>query len=349
MGPVTAGYAESPVVFGRDQSLVGITCRPVASAHPPREGPFVIFLNAGIIHRTGPGRMTVHVARALARAGVPSLRFDLTGVGDSVVPSGAAAMAIQDRVRIDIDDAMTFARTQCAATTFVLSGLCSGADNALRTAARSESVVGLALLDLNVPPTRGYYRRYYARRLLRRETWTNVLTGRHPTVAALLRRAGLAPRAASGSAPVGSAPVGSASVEAASDRRPDPALEHDAVVPPPAMREMLRGLVARDAQLLFVFSAGRETQYNYARQFLDLFPDVDFRGRLRTPYFADADHMFTGPDLQARLCATVVGWFSATAFPSAAAPAPRDAPVPVPHPVPTTRAQPDPRGMQPTS
>lgn len=338
MDPVTARFAESPVVFGRDQSLIGITCRPYASADPTR--PFVIFLNAGIIHRSGPGRMTVHLARALARAGVPSLRFDLTGVGDSVVPAGAAAMAIQDRVRIDIDDAMAFARTQCGASTFVLSGLCSGADNALRTAARCDAVVGLALLDLNVPPTRGYYRRYYARRLLRRETWANVITGRHPTVAALLRRAGLSPRAAVGSP----TPVAPSQADG-----PDPSLEHDAVVPPSVMREMLRGLVARDAQLLFVFSAGRETQYNYARQFLDLFPDIDFGDRLRTPYFADADHMFTGPDLQTRLCATVVQWFSATEFLRDAAPAPRAVPVPAPHPAPAPRAQPDPRGMQPTS
>jgi hypothetical protein len=288
--------------------------------------------------------MTVHLARALASAGVPSLRFDLTGIGDSVGSAGAAAMAIQDRVRIDIDDAMSFARTHGGATAFVLSGLCSGADNALRTAARCDSVVGLALLDLNVPPTIGYYRRYYARRLLRRETWTNILTGKHPTVAALLRRVGLAPRAATASAASDTPAPAPAPTPA-----PDPALEHDAVVPPAEMRVMLQGLVARDAQLLFVFSAGQETQYNYARQFLDLFPDVDFRGRLRTPYFADADHMFTGPELQSRLCATVVEWVSATAFPIAAAPARRDEPLPAPHPTPAPRAQPDPRGMRPTS
>ena len=301
-------YAEEPVVFGRDHSLVGVTCRPVAP--PPAPRPFVIFLNAGIIHRSGPNRMTVRLARALARVGVPSLRFDLSGIGDSIVPPSAAAMSIQERVSIDIDDAMAFARAHWGAETFVMGGLCSGADNALRTAARSSDVAGLFLLDLNVCRTSGYYVRHVARRLFDGGTWRNVFTGRHPLVRAMLARAGLR-RAVDGSA------------------HDDPALPHDAVVPYDEMRAHLHHLMARDARLLCIFTAGLEAQYNYRRQFLHLFPDVPFGDRLRLRYFTDSDHVFTGSTLQERLTREVVAWVSETAFPASGEPSGRDAPATV--------------------
>ncbi len=323
-------WIETPALFGRDASLVGLTCRPTVPRTPDK--PFVIFLNAGIVHRTGPHRTTVHLARALADAGVPSLRFDLSGIGDSVVPSDAPAMSIQERVRIDIDDAIAFAHTHGGATSFILSGLCSGADNALRTAARRDDVVGLALLDLNVPPTRGYYLRHYGRRLLRGETWRNVLTGRHPAARALLQRLHLA------------------AADARTGRTAeDASLPHDAVVPYDEMRQKLTRLLARDARLLCVFSAGRESHYNYERQFADLFKGLEFGDRVRSPFFADADHTFTGPALQARLCRTVVDWVSETAFPGADAPSPRAVPALDPPSAAPPRPRPTRPGMQPAS
>ncbi len=336
MVAVTEPWIEVPALFGRDASLVGLTCRPTGPGSPDK--PFVLFLNAGIVHRTGPHRTTVHLARALAGAGVSSLRFDLTGVGDSVVPTGAGAMSIQERVRIDIDDAIAFASAQCGATSFILSGLCSGADNALRTAARRDDVVGLALLDLNVRPTRGYYLRYYGRRLLRGETWRNILTGRHPDVHALLQRLHLAARTPAADSATATAPE----VE-------DLSLPHDAVVPYDQMRAQLQRILARDARLLCVFSAGRETQYNYEQQFAELFKGLDFGGRVQAPFFADADHTFTGPALQARLCRTVVEWVSATAFPAADAPSRHAEPMHDPRSAVPPRPRPTRTGMQPTS
>lgn len=291
MGTMNRSYVETPVLFGRDRSLVGVVCRPAAAASPK---PFVLLLNAGIIHSPGPNRMSAHLARALAHVGISSLRFDQSGIGDSVVPAGATAMPISERVRIDIDDAMAFAVETCEATTFIVGGLCSGADNALRTAERRDDVVGILLLDLNVARTRGYYLRFYGLRLLRRETWVNVVTGRHPATRRLREWF-----------------VGRTD---APDVEPDPALPHDAVVPYDEMKHALRRLVARDVAIFTIFTAGVETQYNYARQFFDLFSEVSFGDRLRLQYFEDADHTFTGSVLQERLRRSVVGWVSETAF-----------------------------------
>lgn len=319
-------YVETPVLFGRDRSLVGVVCRPAAAASPK---PFVLLLNAGIIHSPGPNRMNARLARALAHIGISSLRFDQSGIGDSVVPAGATAMHIQERVRIDIDDAMAFAAEICEATTFIVGGLCSGADNALRTAARREDVVGIMLLDLNVARTRGYYLRHYGRRLLRRETWANVLTGRHPAT----RRLRDLFRGATGAA----------------EGEPDPSLPHDAVVPQDEMRLALQRIVTRDVAILAVFTAGVETQYNYARQFLDLFPEVNFADRLRLQYFKDADHTFTGSALQERLRRCVVGWVSETAFRDADARSGPAEPVRAPRYSLTPRSRLRRRGMQPAS
>ena len=73
MGPLTTPYIESHVVFGRDRSLVGTVCAPVDGVDAGR--PFVVFVTSGIIHRTGPNRIYVRIARALAERGYSSLRF----------------------------------------------------------------------------------------------------------------------------------------------------------------------------------------------------------------------------------------------------------------------------------
>ena len=54
----------------------------------------MLFVNAGPQRRTGPNRMWVEAARRWAAAGVPSLRIDLSGIGDS--PGDDSAL-----VRID--------------------------------------------------------------------------------------------------------------------------------------------------------------------------------------------------------------------------------------------------------
>lgn len=336
MGTVNRLYTETPVVFGRDHSLVGTICRPAAATAGK---PFVVFLSAGIIHSPGPNRMNTRIARALAHVGVSSLRFDLSGVGDSIVPPTATAMPIQERVRIDIDDALAFAGAQCAAERFVVGGLCAGADNALRTAARRDDVVGAFLMDLNVTRTRGYWARHYARRFFRREGWVNLLTGQNPTIRAWLDRRRAASTTKSDSPSAAAACVAPESV----------ALAHDAVVPHDEMREMLQRILARDGSLLCLFSGGIPSQYNYARQFLDLFPDIAFDGRLRLRYVPHADHTFTGSELQEQLRRCVVGWVSETAFRGDAVRSGPAEPVPARRYSLTPRSRLRRQGMQPAS
>src|SRR3954447_26582491 len=74
--------------IGPEQQLAGIFSHPEASAVPAAR-PAVVLLNAGVLHRVGPHRLHVQLARRLAALGFASLRLDLGGIGDCVSSSNA--------------------------------------------------------------------------------------------------------------------------------------------------------------------------------------------------------------------------------------------------------------------
>ena len=103
MAGLVARYRELPVLLGRRKSLVGILTEPQQAAGA-RERPAVVILNAGIIHRVGPNRLHVQLARALAQAGVTVLRFDMSGIGDS--PNRHDVLSPLEAAMADIREAL---------------------------------------------------------------------------------------------------------------------------------------------------------------------------------------------------------------------------------------------------
>src|ERR1700722_8346998 len=84
---MTDGFVERVSLFGPNKSLVGITALPTEK--PNVVGLAVVILNTGTTHRVGHHRMYVSMARALARDGFTSSRFDFSGIGDSAAsPTG---------------------------------------------------------------------------------------------------------------------------------------------------------------------------------------------------------------------------------------------------------------------
>ena len=73
---------EKIVLFGKERSLVGIITDPPKTEKDDNL-PAIIFLNSGIIHRVGPNRFTVKMARDLADMGFVSLRMDYSEIGES--------------------------------------------------------------------------------------------------------------------------------------------------------------------------------------------------------------------------------------------------------------------------
>lgn len=272
--------AEKPVKFGRSDSLVGVWCAPMERQIG---APAVVFINAGIIHRVGPNRLHVNLARTLAGAGVPSLRFDLSGLGDSLAPRDERG-SILDWVRRDVDDAIELAATLHPGGGIVVMGLCSGADNAFHAATRDPRVVGAVLLDPNAHKTPRFYVHRYLNQARSWKTWRSVLTG-----APIARRVArlLGARTGNGASPF---------------------LAPTTLMPKEQMRTELERLVGRGARLLYIFTGGLSFRYNYGSQFRDAFPGMIDGESVAVEYFGSWDHTFSDPEAQATLIALIDGW-----------------------------------------
>lgn len=172
-------------------ALVAILTEPPEGA-PSDEKPAVILLNAGLVHRVGPNRLYVHLARRLAAQGFPAVRFDHSAVGDS--PARTDSMPFGESSILETQQVMDWAHRRSGAARFCLMGLCSGAVTAFRTACRDRRVAGAALLN-----ARGlggetgwighvenrWQAREYVRKLFTKKGIWKVATGRAPYARAL--------------------------------------------------------------------------------------------------------------------------------------------------------------------
>lgn len=287
---------EKPVTFGRSGSLVGIVCAP---AQPPATAqPTVVFINAGIIHRVGPNRLYVNLARALARRGVRSLRFDLGGIGDSTTARDERGSA-DEIVYRDARDAIDFAAADNHAGV-VLIGLCSGADYAFQSAVDDARVVGAVLLDPNIHLTRGFYVRHVLRALRSTKTWRLLLTGDHPAARRLARMTGSLGRSAERA----------------------PFLAPTSLPEPQTRRAQLDSLLDRGCHLFYVFTGGLPYRYNHRRQFATNFPASHAREHVAFVYRPEWDHTFSAAQAQKDLEESIGEWFArsfVTASPAARA------------------------------
>ena len=286
-------YREQAIKLGARKSLVGILALPAAAA----AAPTVVILNAGIIHRAGPNRLHTTLARALASDGLPALRFDLAGIGDSenraeALPPTDAALA---DIREVLDDLEASGRTSRGV---ILAGLCSGAFQALLHAEGDPRVVGIALIDLFLPKTKGFYLRHYAARARNLESWLNVLRGRNPLWRTLRER------------------FAHAGTQEEEEQTP-PVLKPDLGGRPlgETFEHAFVAALHRGVQVLAVFTGGLRKQHNYREQMLDAFPRVPFGDRLRLEYFGDSDHTFTPEAVRARFIQCVRDWAKSAAFP----------------------------------
>lgn len=135
---------EEAVLFGEKKSLVGVLTDPTVR-HPGIEDVAAILLNPGILHRVGPGRVYVRIARELAKLGFTSVRFDFSGIGDSKSRHDNLPF---DRSSIDeAQTAMDLLEEKRGIRRFILIGGCSGARVSFATACSDPRVVGVILIN----------------------------------------------------------------------------------------------------------------------------------------------------------------------------------------------------------
>jgi dienelactone hydrolase len=283
---------DDAVRFGKKSPLVGVISTPQTTGTGNRL-PAVILLNAGLVHRVGPNRLYVKIARSLASAGFLVLRFDFSGVGDSEVSRDD--LPFHQGAVIEAKEAMDFLHTRHGVEKFLLVGICSGARVSYLTARDDSRVVGAAVINPLFGGGPAGQRKvnadYYWRvALFSPESWLKAITGR-VRYRTLIKTLG-------------------------SQFKKSLARGHK----PPAEKgghaEGLYQLSERGIHLLLVCSGGDPAANDLREAAGGKLHDLVASGKLTLMDMPEAGHLFTLVSNQERLIETVRNWAQSVVVPS---------------------------------
>ncbi len=178
---MSAVHIETALVFAcKDDELPGIL-------HPgaPDATRGVVVVVGGPQYRVGSHRQFILLARDLAAAGVPVLRFDYRGMGDA-----GGEFSGFENIDADIAAAIdAFCAQLPAVREIVIWGLCDAASAALFYAGHDPRIAGLVLLNpwmrTEAGQARAYLRHYYLTRLVNPDLWRKIRRGEFQFIAAL--------------------------------------------------------------------------------------------------------------------------------------------------------------------
>ncbi len=173
----TSSHSRSVSFSCEGASLAGVVHRPP----PPvarTEDVGVVIVVGGPQYRIGSHRQFLLMARTLAEAGWPVLRFDYRGMGDSAGPF-RGFMHVEADIRAAVD---ALCRECPQVKRVVLWGLCDAATASVFYAHTDARVVGLVAANpwvySEAGAARAYLKHYYWRRLLSRSFWSKLVSGR---------------------------------------------------------------------------------------------------------------------------------------------------------------------------
>lgn len=271
---------------------MGPSGRLIATMTPPPSGAparstAMLLLNAGVIHRMGPHRINVKLARHLAALGFPVLRLDLSGQGDSRPAEGN--LPFEQQAVVDIKTAMNHLQQLMQVESFALAGICSGAYHGVATALEDERLTALWLMDTHAyaTPKTAWVR---ARRQLQLEPAGTLLSWAGKVLGRLLPK-----DKASGTA----APM----VDA----------DDDTPYPTPtkaAFAQRLKTLLDRRVRLQIVYTGSWFWRYNHASQWRDAFKDHGAVADIPCELLSDVDHTAATLHAQRRLIESVTRFSS---------------------------------------
>ena len=255
--------------FGRAHHLVGVAGLPEPGTPAAPVG--VIVLNAGMVHRVGPFRLHVEITRRLNASGYPTLRFDLSSLGDSSAADESRSQTQQ--VNADVADAMSLLASHSGCSRFVLLGLCSGAQNAHGAAIDEARVAGAVFLDGYAYRTLGFRLRHYLPRLWSAARWHRFI------------RRNLQARASQGD-------------DVFAVRFP----------PRAQVQRELAAMLDRGLRLRFIYSGGVTRYFNHPRQFRECFGRLADRPQISARLFAGTDHTYALQVDRQRLLDDIATW-----------------------------------------
>lgn len=172
----TASTSELPLMFAcGSEQLSGV----LHLADPQATRGVVIVVAGGPQYRAGAHRQFVSLARRIVKTGLPVLRFDLRGMGESSGEHLGYKQSDPD-IRAAVD-ALMVRRPQLREV--VLLGECESASSILFYAWRDARVAGLVLINPWLRTDEGraqvIVRQYYLYRLRSPDFWKSVFTGRY--------------------------------------------------------------------------------------------------------------------------------------------------------------------------
>lgn len=254
---------EISIRFGEGNRLSGIACFP-DDASTVQQRPAVVFISAGLLPKSGPYRMYTELSRSIASLGFATLRFDLSGNGDSL---GSITAASADRTTVeDTKTALDEMQHRYGFQQFILLGLCSGAEASHKTALADVRVAGIVSLDGFISKNITYYFWHYLPRVFSLDKWQDFFRSKT--------------RRLLNSGQDESYPRDS-SVNFWNDEYP-------------GRRQLAaeyKHLCDRNVRQLMIFSGGSQN-CSYERQFHDVFSDVPCRSLVDVYLFRKADHTY---------------------------------------------------------
>ena len=275
---------EFPILFGPGDALMGVVTSPA-------DGPSVpvacVLYNMGATYRAGPRRINVKIARQMARLGFTSIRFDLSGLGDSAPPVDPKGFMAQSA--LDLQAAMNTVETVLGIRRFIVIGFCSGAVNGLAVAQLDPRVIGLLMFDGFSFPTGRVLKERNLRRLLALPFNPAV---REKTMRWLRRK------------------VNAQAPDIFSYEAADAGMER--------YREAVTRLLERGTAVLALYS-GTLQAHDRGRDQLSLLGDAQLLQRIDYRFVADIDHTLTTVASQRIFLQLLGDWAVALAAPGPAA------------------------------
>ncbi len=290
---------ERPLLFkSGSEHLVGTLNVPeaVVSGQPPEVG--IIFAQSGARGRLGNTFHYPFMARRFAQAGIPSLRFDPAGLGDSTGTIPRYDMReFYGKISVgyfvnDLLTAIEEFKKYVSPKHIVLAGVCGGAVTALLAAPRSPNVDGLILMsvpvllasaqtgDLDRIP-KGYARDYlikaYGRKLLSPKAWKRLLLGQSevPLILNYLRAA--------------------LKLDHKKPKKTEPLSKHPNPLFNEHFVESMDALVSRGSRLLLLFGEDDAFRHEWESEFYNLYwhRRPEYESQTEILYIPACNHMFT--------------------------------------------------------
>lgn len=279
---------ESVVKIGLPSPLIGVLTEP---QRLDNSKVAVLLLNSGVMHKVGACRLSVTLARNVAKKlGLQCFRFDFSGIGDSEARSSGGVdfdkIVVQETIEV-----MDYLQKTRSIEKFILYGLCAGGHTSCKAAELDSRIIAIAQIDGYCFPTRKSFALYYAYRLTDLSAWQSRLSkwfGFRSTPDA----------------------------EAFSDSE-NPDFEVPEYAEYPSRMEVARQLKLLMNSKIKMFCAfvGKEPYYRYKNQYRDCFKEVDFADNLEIEYLPEATHIITEPAQQVMIVKKITAWVSRLALP----------------------------------